>query len=98
MLTNIQKAQLQAKRKQRKKDLNDALTEARRRIWDEARKLREQFGTHTEQYYYEQLLQTSRLAKSTRKVNRWNAYLHQEVKRINEGMYIQKLPRRWIAH
>ena len=87
-LTNIQKALLQATRKQRKKDLNEALAEARARIWDEAKHLRERFGAHTEQYYYEQLLQTGRLMKTTRKVNRWNAFLHAEVKRMNEGTYI----------
>ena len=87
-LTNIQKALLQATRKQRKKDLNEALAEARARIWDEAKHLRERFGAHTEQYYYEQLLQTGRLMKTTRKVNRWNAFLHAEVKHMNEGTYI----------
>ena len=73
-LTPIQKSQLQANRKQRKKDFNEALSGAHASVWEEAKKLHELFGIHSAQYYFEQILQQGRLSKSKRKINRWNVF------------------------
>ena len=86
--TPQEKAIIKERRQARVKDLNEALDEARQVIKDEARKLRERFGGHSEQYFYEQLLQTSRFSKSQRKVSKWNAYYRSQVKLANEGKFL----------
>ena len=83
--TALEKANLKAKRQTRNKELNAAIEEARIHISDDARNLREKFGGHSEQYYFEQIIQASRIQKSQRKVNRFNAYAREETKQINEG-------------
>lgn len=74
-----------AMQKQKKADLNEALAQARAAVWEEAKKLRELFGGHSEQYYFQQIVQLGRLEKTTQKVNHFTAYIRSEVKRINEG-------------
>ena len=76
---------IKERRQNRVKELNGALDEAHQVIKDEARKLRERFGGHSEQYFFERLLQTSRFSKSQRKVSKWNAYYRSQVKLANEG-------------
>lgn len=83
--TPLEKAIVKEHRQARVKDLNEALDEARQVIKDEARKLKERFGGHSEQYFFEQLLQMSRFSKSQRKVSKWNAYYRSQVKLANEG-------------
>jgi len=90
--TALEKANIKAKRQTRNKELNTAIEAARIHISDDARNLRENFGGHSEQYYFEQIIQTSRIQKSQRKVNRFNAYAREETKRINEGkLYSQEI-------
>lgn len=54
-------------------------------LYNEAVKLREQFGQHPVDYYLEELMQRSRVAKGTRGVSRWNVFLRDETIRRNEG-------------
>jgi len=83
--TPLEKANIRARRQTRNKDVNAAIEEARMHISDDARNLREKFGQHSEQYYFERIIQASRVSKSQRKVNRFNAYAREEIKCINEG-------------
>ena len=65
----LEKANIKAKRQTCNKELNAAIEEARIHISDDARNLRENFGGHSEQYYFEQIIQASRIQKSQHKVN-----------------------------
>lgn len=75
------------KRAQRRKNFTLALEEAQEVVRDEAKKLRETFGTHSVDYYHCAILQTQTRMKGSRGVSVWNAYLSQEVKRLNESEF-----------
>lgn len=83
--TPQEKAQIAASRRAHRASYLEALNDARNSIMEQAAHLKETFGGHSIEYYLEAILQRSRLAKSTKAPNRWNAYLRQEVKRINDG-------------
>jgi hypothetical protein len=83
-----EKAALAEKWSSRKLAYCEALTEAAETIYNEAVKLREKFGTHSIQYYMGELMQQSRLDKKKRNINSWNVFLRNEVKRINEGVFV----------
>ncbi|KAH9847416.1 hypothetical protein C2E23DRAFT_711398, partial [Lenzites betulinus] len=63
-----------------------ALGSARDTIAEEARKMQAEFGGHDQRYYEHQILQTSRMANTERKTNRWNAYLRDQVKKKNDTL------------
>jgi hypothetical protein len=50
--------------------------------------LHEEFGAHSVEWYYEEIMQRSRLGKKTRRVNRWNAFLKKELAEMNAGMML----------
>jgi hypothetical protein len=85
-LSAADKALAAAKRKTERSKYHGALANARKVIMDEAVKLHDTFGSHTVDYYYEQLLQGHRLSRSKREVNRWNIWVRKEVQRINDGI------------
>ena len=74
----------------------DALNAAMQVLEDEAYKLHAQFRAHSVDYYLKEIMQRSRKTKGTRKINPWNVFLRQEVKRINESQsgsaHISKIP------
>lgn len=80
-----EKAVLKEKRKAHRIAYSSALQAARNIVFQEAEKLHAQFSGHSVQYYYEEIMQHSRIAQSSRGINRWNAFCRQEVKRINDG-------------
>lgn len=83
--TTAQKKQLAKQRCENKERYNKALEASFQVLLGEAHKLREEFGGHSEQYYLEDILQRPRVVQSRRGVNRWNVFLRDEVKRINDG-------------
>ncbi|PCH38555.1 hypothetical protein WOLCODRAFT_149493 [Wolfiporia cocos MD-104 SS10] len=70
----------------RKQELTEALDNAWQAMWALAQSLRKTFGSHSIEYYHQLILQTSHLRSQTCKVSRWNAYLSQEVRRINSEL------------
>lgn len=87
-LTPAEKAQRAESRRVHQRDYKSALSNARATLMAEAVKLREQFGGHSVDYYYEEIIQRSRLDRSKRKVTRWNVYLRQEVCHLNDGRLV----------
>ena len=88
--TPAEKAHVASLRRSRKEDYSNALAEARDMVMEQAVQLRERFGGHSVEYYYEEIMQRSRAVKGQRRITQWNAYLAQEIKRINEGWPIYK--------
>ena len=82
--TPTEKAAIKAKNHERKVAYADALSRAQDIVMQEAIKLQGQFGSCTIEYYFEAILQTSRLTKK-RGPSRWNAYLRQEIKKHNSS-------------
>lgn len=74
---------VQQRRKSRETFSND-LKEARTVIMAEAVKLHQKHGGHNLNYYVELLYQNGH-QKGERKVSDWNAWVHLESKRLNEG-------------
>jgi hypothetical protein len=81
-----EKKNLAEKCLKKKTDYQMALTEAQDVLMEAAVKMHETLGCHTVDYYYEAIIQTSRMTKHWRACNPWNAYLRAEVKKYNEGM------------
>ncbi|EIW73884.1 hypothetical protein CONPUDRAFT_160605 [Coniophora puteana RWD-64-598 SS2] len=81
--TPAQRKALAIRRKSFRLQYRDALKECRSKIRDMAKKLRERFGKHSEDHYYREILQDSRLVRHARKISRWNVYQRQEMKRLN---------------
>ena len=75
---------VQQRRKSRETFSND-LKEARTVIMAEAVKLHQKHGGHNLNYYVELLYQNGHHQKGERKVSDWNACVHIESKRLNEG-------------
>lgn len=88
-LTGAEKSQANKKRMEFRQDLNAALESAQQAVWDLAVDLSQRFGRHAPKYYFELLMQQSRVAKGKRRVNRWNAYIYENTKRINAGEWVQ---------
>ncbi|KAG1766623.1 hypothetical protein EV702DRAFT_1204089 [Suillus placidus] len=63
-----------------------ALAAARDIIWEQAIQLREKFGCHSVDYYYETIMQQSRKTVNKRPATRWNAFIRQEVKCANDAL------------
>lgn len=83
--TAAEKKAIKSQRRERKLSYNEALNAASGVMYDEASKMREQFGQHSIEYYMEALMQRSRLTNNKRDINRWNVFLREETIRHNEG-------------
>lgn len=83
--TPAEKKAIREKNHARRTEYAAALAAAQAVVRAEAQLLRDKFGAHSLQWYMEAILQQPRITKGTRKVNRWNAFLQSEVKRINSG-------------
>ncbi|KAF7970292.1 hypothetical protein HWV62_24416 [Athelia sp. TMB] len=84
--TGAEKKQLAKQRRENKERYNNALEASFQVILGEARKLREEFGAHSEQYYLEEIMQRPKIVQSHRGVNRWNVFLREEVKCMNDEL------------
>jgi hypothetical protein len=90
--TPAEKAEVAAKRHDHRVSYCDALSKARGIVMEQATQLREQFGGHTVEWYFEEIMQQACKAKSKRETSRWNAFLRDEVKHINDGKHTHLLP------
>jgi hypothetical protein len=86
--TTAERARLQEKQAAERSTYHEALEEAWTAVMEQAERLRDRFGCHSVDYYYEELIQHSRKAKSKRsKINLWNAFTRLEAQQVNTGMY-----------
>jgi hypothetical protein len=92
--TPAEKAEAAAKRSNYRQSYNDALSKARGIVMEQATLLREEFGGHTAEWYFEEIMQRARMSKSKRSTSRWNAFLQNEVKSINDGDVFSPFPDR----
>lgn len=83
--TASEKAALKGKRLAHRIAYAEALKNAREVVQEQAKLLHEKFGSHSVQYYHEELMQRTCMATSSRSPLRWNAFVRREVKRMNEG-------------
>ncbi|KAG1823320.1 hypothetical protein EV424DRAFT_1472053 [Suillus variegatus] len=84
--TPTEKALLKAKRKQHRTEYTEALAAARNVVMEQATLLREKFGRHSVNYYFEEIMQRSRIRKGTRKANKWNAFVKKQVELHNAAL------------
>ncbi|KAI0371592.1 hypothetical protein BV20DRAFT_941838 [Pilatotrama ljubarskyi] len=82
-LTPLQKAQLELEREERARSLNSAVEEARDAVWDAAKKMHVEFQSHSAEYYYHLIMQSTCLKSRKRRTSRWNAYLSRGLQRRN---------------
>jgi hypothetical protein len=86
--TPMEKARIAAQRREKRATYDQAYAAAEAVVMKEATKISEQFGKHRPKQCYQTLLQRARISHKKRSPSRWNAYLHQEVRRKNDGMPI----------
>ncbi|KZT08897.1 uncharacterized protein LAESUDRAFT_757077 [Laetiporus sulphureus 93-53] len=84
--TAAERAHLQNARLERKEALNQALSEAREMILEQARVMRKCFGSHKIDYYFRLIMQRPHKSVYKRQVNPWNAWQRGEVKRHNDTL------------
>lgn len=80
--------QAQQKRKETRESYATALAATQQAVWDQAEALRDQFGKHDTNYYFEEIIHRSHLKVAERSVSRWNAFLSLELDRRNKGFFI----------
>jgi hypothetical protein len=84
--TPAEKARLSKKRHSEKTAYHAALDTARNVVMEHAEQLRDTFGRHSVDYYYEEIMQLSRKNKTKReKINLWNVFTRVEAQRVNKG-------------
>ncbi|EIW53125.1 uncharacterized protein TRAVEDRAFT_24434 [Trametes versicolor FP-101664 SS1] len=84
--TPAEKKVLAERHVETREKLSGALATARDTIAEEARKLQAEFGGHDHKYYEHQILQSSRIANTTRKTNPWNAFIRFELQKWNNAL------------
>ncbi|KAF9242901.1 hypothetical protein BU15DRAFT_72552 [Melanogaster broomeanus] len=84
--TPAERAAMKAKNHTCKQEYAEALGVAQETIMHEAVKLRERFGCHSIEYYYEAIMQKSQLTDRKKGPNRWNAFLCAEVRKHNDAL------------
>jgi hypothetical protein len=70
------------KREQHRRDYRDALQEAQGKIYTLAQGLKDRFGKYSIEHYHNDLIHRAHKSRSTRRVNRWNAFQKLELKRM----------------
>lgn len=83
--TLAEKKALVEKRRLHRTTYREALHEASRAVKSQAVQMHAKFGAHSVDYYEKEIMQRSRITKGSRSVNRWNVYLRNETKRMNDG-------------
>jgi hypothetical protein len=78
---------LAKQREVRRMEFVSAIKDARDTICERATQLREVFGSHSVDYYVQEILQRGRLERGRRQPSRWNTYIRQELKQRNAGAY-----------
>jgi hypothetical protein len=82
---------LARQREERRSNYTKALQDAQDNVEKHALQLREIFGSHSADYYTQEILQQGRTERSCRAPSRWNAYLRHELKKRNEGTSLVEL-------
>jgi hypothetical protein len=80
-------AHAKQKRKENRDTYATALAAAQQAVWDQAEALREKFGKHDTNFYFEEIIHRSHNKGAERSVSRWNAFLSVELDRRNKGFY-----------
>jgi hypothetical protein len=70
------------KREQHRRDYRDALQKAQGEVYALAQGLKDRFGKFSAEHYHNDLIHRAHKSRSTRRVNRWNAFQKLELKRI----------------
>ena len=70
------------KRENQRRDYYHAIQAAQGTIQELAEGMKNRFGKHNAGHYYNDLIHRAHKSRSTRKVNRWNAYQKLELARI----------------
>ncbi|KAI9059828.1 hypothetical protein FKP32DRAFT_1613971 [Trametes sanguinea] len=84
--TPAERKALAEQRAERRQKMAEAITAARDAVAEEAKKIQETFGLHSDKYYEQQILQHSRVASTKRKTNPWNAFLRSELQKRNDAL------------
>lgn len=84
VLTPAEKGERHKTRVEKKEKVDNKMKDARSRIWTIAVEMSVELG-NTPEYWHRRLMQNARIAKSTRKPNRWNAYTSIKLEEINAG-------------
>ena len=90
ILTAGDRLLLAKKREQNRREYRDALREAQGKILALAQGLKNRFGKYSVEHYHNDLIHRAHKSRSTRKVNRWNAFQKLELKRI-KGLWVEAL-------
>ena len=77
---------LAKKHEQHRYEYRDALREAQGKIYELAQGLKDRFGRYSVEHYHNDLIHRAHKSRSTRRVNRWNAFQKLELKRI-KGLF-----------
>ena len=83
--TPYEKAFDAAARKKKRTEYLTCLEEARQIVQHEASVLHEKFGRHSEDYYTEAIIQGHSQHKNKRNISLWNAHVHQQSMKHNNG-------------
>jgi hypothetical protein len=81
-------AQAKQKRKENCDTYSTAFAAAQQAVWDQAEALREKFGKHDTNFYFEEIIHRAHLKVAERSMSRWNAFLSLELDRRNKGFLI----------
>ena len=81
-LTKEERKREEERREEKRKSLTARLAEIGAKVWKEADKMAVDFGFDSQHWYY-YILQNARLARSSRKPNRWNAFVAIMLESIN---------------
>ncbi|KAH9829420.1 uncharacterized protein C8Q71DRAFT_863192 [Rhodofomes roseus] len=74
-------------RRERKKEVNEAIAEAQDAMWELAEAMQTRFGGKKKApFYYHLILQRPHVALDRRSINKWNAFVHGELKRRNNEL------------
>ncbi|KAG1858515.1 hypothetical protein F4604DRAFT_1589498 [Suillus subluteus] len=84
--TPAEKAVLKQKRAEHNAGYREALENINQMIMDQATELHAKFRGHNIEYYYREILQSTRRTKNKHSLSRWNAFVRQEMKHINDGI------------
>ena len=83
--TPTDRLQAKEKRKENRDTYAMALAAAQQAVWDQAEALRDKFGKHDTNYYFEEIIHRSHLKVAERSVSQWNTFLSLELERRNKG-------------
>lgn len=79
------------KREQHRHKYQDALADAQVTVWELAEGLRNRFGKHSVNHYFNDLIHRAHKSRSERKVNPWNAYQKLELERMQRRPFMTSI-------